>query len=81
MTTPQANRARSSHEEAAPARERILDAALAAFAERGFDGATTRAIAAAAGVNLGLIPYYFADKQGLWREAVDRWKTASGWPC
>ena len=66
--TPGADR----HDEAAPARERILDAALAAFAERGFDGATTRAIAAAAGVNLGLIPYYFADKQGLWREAVDR---------
>jgi AcrR family transcriptional regulator len=72
MIPPQASRARPSREEAAPARERILDAALAAFAERGFDGATTRAIAAAAGVNLGLIPYYFADKQGLWREAVDR---------
>ena len=23
-------------------------------------------------MNLGLIPYYFGDKQGLWREAVDR---------
>ena len=72
MTAALASRAQPSGEPAAPARERILDAALAAFAERGFDGATTRAIAAAAGVNLGLIPYYFADKQRLWREAVDR---------
>lgn len=53
-------------------RERILDAALAAFTERGYDGATTRAIAAEAGVNLGLIPYYFGGKEGLWREAVAR---------
>jgi TetR/AcrR family transcriptional regulator len=53
-------------------RERILDAALGAFAEQGFDAASTRAIAARAGVNLGLIPYYFGGKQALWREAVDR---------
>ena len=46
MIPPQASRARPSREEDAPARERILDAALAAFAERGFDGATTRAIGA-----------------------------------
>jgi AcrR family transcriptional regulator len=52
-------------------RERILVAALAAFAELGFDAASTRAIAARAGVNLGLIPYYFGGKQALWREAVD----------
>jgi TetR/AcrR family transcriptional regulator len=53
-------------------RERILDAALGAFAEQGFDAASTRTIAARAGVNLGLIPYYFGGKQALWREAVDR---------
>ncbi len=66
--TPRADR----HAEAASTRERILDAALAAFSEHGFDGATTRAIATRAGVNLGLIPYYFEGKEGLWREAVDR---------
>lgn len=53
-------------------RERILRAALAAFSERGFDGATTRDIAARAGVNHGLIPYYYGDKSRLWRAAVDR---------
>ncbi len=52
-------------------RERILKAALEAFSERGFDGATTRDIAAQAGVNLGLIKYYFDSKLKLWRAAVD----------
>ncbi|HZR80091.1 MAG TPA: TetR family transcriptional regulator [Candidatus Binatia bacterium] len=50
----------------------ILDAALAVFAERGFDGARTREIAARAGANLGLLTYYFGDKERLWREAVTR---------
>ncbi len=72
MSAAPARRGRPPRPEAPPARERILDAALAAFAERGFDGATTRAIATAAGVNLGLIPYYFGDKEHLWRAAVDR---------
>jgi AcrR family transcriptional regulator len=53
-------------------KERILNAALDAFAENGFDGATTRDIAARADVNLGLIQYYFDGKLKLWRAAVDR---------
>ena len=52
--------------------ERILEAALHTFAERGFDGATTRAIAKRAGVPVGLLQYYFGDKQKLWQAAVDR---------
>jgi TetR/AcrR family transcriptional regulator len=55
----------------APAPERILSAALSAFAERGFEGATTREIAAAAGVPQGLISYHFESKQALWEAAVD----------
>lgn len=54
------------------ARGRILDAALAVFAQRGFDGARTRDIAERAGANLGLITYYFGDKERLWRAAVTR---------
>jgi TetR/AcrR family transcriptional regulator len=54
------------------ARERILRAALEAFAENGFDGATTRDIATRAGVNPGLIKYYFDGKLKLWRAAVER---------
>jgi TetR/AcrR family transcriptional regulator len=53
-------------------REHILKTALEAFSLQGFDGASTRSIASQAGVNQGLIPYYFRTKQALWREAVDR---------
>ena len=53
-------------------RERILQAALEIFSDQGFQGATTRAIAERAGVNLGLIKYYFDSKLRLWRAAVDR---------
>jgi TetR/AcrR family transcriptional regulator len=53
-------------------RELILKTALEAFSLQGFDGASTRSIASQAGVNQGLIPYYFRTKQALWREAVDR---------
>jgi len=55
----------------APAPDRILSAALAAFAARGFDGATTREIAAAAGVPQGLLTYHYASKQALWEAAAD----------
>lgn len=51
-------------------RQRIARAALGAFADRGFDGASTREIARRAGVNQGLITYYFRTKEALWREAV-----------
>lgn len=53
-------------------REHILKTALEAFSLQGFEGASTRSIASQAGVNQGLIPYYFRTKQALWREAVDR---------
>ncbi len=59
-------------ERSSVAREKILDAALSVFSNRGFDGATTREIAAQAGVNLGLIKYYFDTKEKLWRAMVDR---------
>jgi TetR/AcrR family transcriptional regulator len=65
-----------SRDDDAPTRERILDVALKSFAERGFDGTSTRAIAAAAEVNQGLIPYYFGTKEALWKEAVDHAFTA-----
>jgi AcrR family transcriptional regulator len=52
--------------------ERILEAALEAFSEKGFDGATTREIAARADVTLGLLQYHFGGKLKLWQAAVDR---------
>ena len=51
-------------------RGKILATALRVFAERGFEGARTRDIAEQAGANLGLITYYFDNKETLWRAAV-----------
>jgi AcrR family transcriptional regulator len=53
-------------------RERIVQAALEAFAEKGFHGASTRDIAQRAGTNQGLITYHFRTKDELWRAAADR---------
>jgi AcrR family transcriptional regulator len=46
-------------------RERLLDAALEVFVGRGFDGATVKDIAAAAGVTQGLLYHYFPGKDAL----------------
>jgi TetR/AcrR family transcriptional regulator len=51
-------------------RTAILDAALAAFAERGFDGASIREITGAAGVGHNLVRHYFGSKEDLWRATV-----------
>ncbi len=51
----------------AEARARLLDAALALFAEKGFFKTSTREIAQAAQANVASISYYFGDKAGLYR--------------
>jgi AcrR family transcriptional regulator len=43
-------------------RQQLLEAALAVFAERGFEAATTKEITERAGVNQGLIYFYFQSK-------------------
>jgi TetR/AcrR family transcriptional regulator, regulator of cefoperazone and chloramphenicol sensitivity len=43
----------------------ILHAALKLFGENGFDGTSTRDIAAAAKANIGSIAYHFGGKEGL----------------
>jgi len=53
-------------------RSRIVEAAVAAFADRGFDAASTREIARRAGVEQGLLTYHFRNKDALWRAAADR---------
>ncbi len=52
------------------ARARIRDAAIEQFGEHGFDRATIRGIATAAGVSSGLVRHHFGSKQAL-REACD----------
>jgi AcrR family transcriptional regulator len=49
----------------------VLAAARAAFAERGYDGASIRSIAAAAGVDPALVHHYFGTKDALFLAAVD----------
>jgi AcrR family transcriptional regulator len=66
-TTP----VRTQRPSADATRERILAAALDLFSELSFDGATTREIAARAGVTQGLLNYHFSSKDELWRAAVD----------
>jgi AcrR family transcriptional regulator len=65
-------KATSRSEQREATRERIVEAALYAFAERGFHGASTRDIAERAGTNQGLITYHFRSKDELWRAAADR---------
>jgi TetR/AcrR family transcriptional regulator len=48
----------------------ILDAALRAFAERGFEGASIREITGSVGVGHNLVRHYFGSKDDLWRAAV-----------
>lgn len=51
------------------ARNCLLEAAVDLFSRLGFAKASTRKIAAKAGVNIASISYYFGDKQGLYRAA------------
>jgi AcrR family transcriptional regulator len=50
-------------------RQKLVLAALKLFAEKGFESASTREIADAAGANVSAIRYYFGDKAGLYRAA------------
>ena len=56
---------------AAATRTALLDAALREFAAHGYEGASTRAIATAAGTHQPQINYHFDSKEELWKAAVD----------
>ncbi|MCW8806475.1 MAG: TetR family transcriptional regulator [Rhodanobacter sp.] len=53
-------------------KERILSAAEALFAQRGFDGASLRQLTAAAGVNLAAVNYHFGSKEKLVEQVFRR---------
>jgi len=57
-------------------RERILDAALSLFAERGFHGTPVPLVAERAQVGAGTIYRYFASKEALVNALYQRWKLA-----
>ncbi len=55
----------------AETRREILQAAGEAFAACGFVGATTRVVAARAGVNVATLHYHFGSKEGLYRAVLE----------
>src|ERR1700729_72631 len=64
-------RKRAEQQRALETRGAILDAAIAEFAERGFEGASIRAIADRLGLQHPLITYHYRSKDILWRAAAE----------
>lgn len=68
-TTPSKPKRERNPEET---RRRILDAAEAEFARKGYDGTRLRDVALAVGVHHALLHHYFKDKEGLFRAVLER---------
>lgn len=62
----------STPQRGAASRERILSAATALFAERGYDATSTRSISDAVGLNLATVAYHVGSKSDLYREVMKR---------
>ncbi|MCR9278669.1 MAG: TetR/AcrR family transcriptional regulator [Pseudomonadaceae bacterium] len=58
---------RKEQQRATETKTAVLNAALAEFGAKGFDGATTRGIAAIADVNHTIITHHFGSKEDLWK--------------
>lgn len=64
-------------------RTAILTAARRLLAERGYEGATIRAVAAEAGIDPSMVMRYYGNKDGLFAAAVDldlRMPDPADWP-
>src|SRR6476646_6741805 len=74
-------RKRAEQQRALETRGAILDAAIAEFAARGFEGASIRAIADRLGLQHPLITYHYRSKDILWRAAAEHAfaQIRSGW--
>lgn len=68
---PPRHRADAAYARGEETRKRIIDVALRLFGERGFEGASTREIAKAAGVNAPALQYYFDNKEGVYRACAE----------
>jgi TetR/AcrR family transcriptional regulator len=64
-------RQRAEQQRSVATRALILDAAIAEFAERGFEGASIRSIADRLGLQHPLITYHYRSKDILWRAAAE----------
>lgn len=52
-------------------REQIIDAAMRAFSQKGYSGATNKDIAREAGITPGLIYHYFENKEDLFKAIIE----------
>src|SRR5580692_10589228 len=64
-------RKRAEQQRSLETKTSILNAAIAEFAERGFDGASIRGIADRLGLQHPLITYHYRSKDILWRAAAE----------
>jgi TetR/AcrR family transcriptional regulator len=62
---------RAEQQRAVNTRRAVLNAALAEFAEKGFDAASIRVIAERTGLQHPLITYHFRNKDILWRASAE----------
>jgi len=77
MSTVRRRKAESGYARGEETRARIIRAALTLFGERGFDGVSTRDIAAEAGVPAPSLQYYFENKEGLYAACITDIQTAA----
>src|SRR4051812_37372769 len=72
-SSPEAKRRRRAavFDRGAETRARLIAAALEVFGHKGFDGASTREIADAAGANLAAIVYHFGSKEALYHAVAE----------
>ncbi len=73
MVTPEHNRPPGRHVPASAdaTRAALVHAAMGLFGRQGFEGTSTRQIAAAADANIGSIAYHFGGKEGLRMAVAD----------
>ncbi|KIN63570.1 Transcriptional regulator, TetR family [Sulfitobacter noctilucicola] len=72
MQPPETERKRAPSKRALATKLRVFDAAEKVFADRGFDGATIREIAAEAGEPVGTIHHHGGGKNALFHKTVAR---------
>jgi AcrR family transcriptional regulator len=71
MKTIRRHKAEGGYRRGEATRERIIKTALALFGEKGFEGVSTREIAAKANVPPPSLQYYFGSKRGLYIACVE----------
>jgi AcrR family transcriptional regulator len=72
MSAPPPDRADVPDRAITDSRERIIATATVLFANHGYDGTTTRRIAAATGLNLATMAYHVGSKRELYEEVLRR---------